>query len=80
MLNIVHGFLLGLESVLLCFHVTMKIIIVIIGHIGRYSPSLQGADGDRGSVITGFFVIIGPWKRFLNGSGDVTPVEEEGYL
>ena len=57
--DVVQGLLLSPRSLLLGLHeATEVIIIVIIGHVGRYEPCLDRADGSRGSVTTNFSFII----------------------
>ena len=45
LLDVVQSFLLNSESLLLCLHSPMKIIIIVVCHVSRHEPHSYQPDG-----------------------------------
>jgi len=65
LLNVIQDFLLGLGGLLLSFHPSAEVIIVVIGHMYRYFARLHRAVCCWRSIPTNFSVIVWPSENIF---------------
>ena len=78
---VIQVFLLDPKSLLLCLHSPTEIIIIIVVHVSRHKIRLYiELILVEEAYTLAFSSSSDHWKSFLNGVGDMVPVDEEGCL